>query len=129
MNFKISVLNPDIRILSSNLAVKDSRESGVCRRKEEGGYAFAFTLLAVHGTLEINLPLRSYRSNTILLSSRMYLDEVSGISRRCLKPERSSGMPEAVCSSVTCDVSSMVCRFIHGYIPFWLSAKTKNPLN
>jgi hypothetical protein len=39
-------------------------------------YAFAITLLAVYGTLEINSPLRSYRSNTILLSSRMYFDEV-----------------------------------------------------
>ena len=96
MNFKISVLNPDIRILSSNLAVKDSRESGVCHRKEEGGYAFAFTLLAAHGTLEINFPLWSYRSNTILFFSRMYFDEDSGISVPRLKPDRSSGMSGSV---------------------------------
>jgi hypothetical protein len=63
-------------------------------KEEEGDYAFALTLFAVHGTLEINFPLRSYRSNTILFFSRMYFDEVLEISRLSSEPERSAGMLE-----------------------------------
>ncbi|MFY9943376.1 MAG: hypothetical protein WAK57_14455, partial [Desulfobacterales bacterium] len=74
------------------LNVKEIRKRGICQRKEEGGYAFAFTLLAVHGTLEINLPLRSYRSNTILLPSMMYLEEVFAISFFTFESLRSKGM-------------------------------------
>jgi hypothetical protein len=68
------------------------RERGVCQRKEEGGYAFALIGFTVHGTLEINFPLRSYRSNTILFFSRMYFDEVLEISRLSSKTERPVGM-------------------------------------
>ena len=68
------------------------QERGVCQRKDEGGYAFALTLLAVHGTLEINFPLWSYRSNTILFFSRIYFDEVFAISLFTFESLRSTGM-------------------------------------